>query len=183
MEIWKDIPNYGNNYQASNLGRIKVKERIIEKFSVFANAIVLQKYKERLLNPSISTNLGHLTVHLGNKKQKWNVGVHRLVLEAFVGQCPDGMECCHNNGIANDNRLENLRWDTHENNNKDRKLHGKYPKGKDHPMYGKPISQELKDKLIAYHTGRKASQETKNKMKQSQLKRWEIIRVSQQKTT
>lgn len=42
--------------------------------------------------------------------------VHRLVLEAFVGPCPEGVECCHNNGDPSDNRLENLRWDTHAAN-------------------------------------------------------------------
>ena len=40
----------------------------------------------------------------------------RLVLETFVGQCPNGKECCHNNGVKDDNRLKNLRWDTHKSN-------------------------------------------------------------------
>jgi hypothetical protein len=50
--------------------------------------------------------------------------VHRLVLETFVGPCPDGMECCHNNGDPADNRLENLRWDTLSSNAYDRVEHG-----------------------------------------------------------
>jgi hypothetical protein len=45
--------------------------------------------------------------------------VHHLVLEAFVGPCPEGMEGCHKNGNPADNRLENLRWDTHHGNMKD----------------------------------------------------------------
>lgn len=45
--------------------------------------------------------------------------VHRLVLEAFVGPCPPGMEACHWNGIPGDNRLHNLRWDTPSANNAD----------------------------------------------------------------
>lgn len=49
--------------------------------------------------------------------------VHRLVLEAFVGPCPEGMEGCHNNGNGLDNRLENLRWDTHQANMDDRRTH------------------------------------------------------------
>lgn len=49
--------------------------------------------------------------------------VHHLVLEAFVGPCPDGMEACHNNGNGLDNRLENLRWDTHDNNMYDSIVH------------------------------------------------------------
>ena len=50
--------------------------------------------------------------------------IHRLLLETFVGKCPKGMECCHNNGVKTDNRLENLRWDTTKNNSADSKVHG-----------------------------------------------------------
>lgn len=50
--------------------------------------------------------------------------IHRLVLETFIGPCPDGMECCHNNGDPVDNRLGNLRWDTHFNNVQDSIKHG-----------------------------------------------------------
>lgn len=183
MEIWQDIPGYGNHYQASNLGNIRSKDRLVEKFSYLANKVVKQKYKGKLLNPTKSNKWGHLSVHLGNNKQKWTLSVHRLVLEAFVGQCPDGMECCHNNGIANDNRIENLRWDTHENNNKDRKRHGTYKTGKNHPMYGKTMSVQLKEKLRNINLGKKASKETKAKMTASQKARWEKINVSKQATS
>lgn len=50
--------------------------------------------------------------------------VHRLMLEAFVGPCPPGMECRHLNGVADDNRLENLCWGTHLENEMDRRRHG-----------------------------------------------------------
>jgi hypothetical protein len=58
--------------------------------------------------------------------------VHRLVLETFLGPCPEGMECCHNNGNSLDNRLSNLRWDTHVSNLADRKKHGTYKTGERH---------------------------------------------------
>ena len=42
--------------------------------------------------------------------------VHRLVLEAFVGLRPAGMQCRHIDSDPTNNRLENLRWGTpHEN--------------------------------------------------------------------
>jgi hypothetical protein len=49
--------------------------------------------------------------------------VSRLVLEAFAGPCPDGMECCHFNGDRLDNRPENLRWDTRTANTEDARRH------------------------------------------------------------
>ena len=45
-----------------------------------------------------------------------NLLVHRLVLETFVGPCPDGMECDHVNRNRSDNRLQNLRWIPHNEN-------------------------------------------------------------------
>lgn len=54
---------------------------------------------------------------------------HRLVLEAFVGPCPEGMVACHNNGDRADNRAENLRWDTPSNNNLEKRRHGTAVRG------------------------------------------------------
>jgi hypothetical protein len=35
------------------------------------------------------------------------------------------MECCHNDGNHTNDRIVNLRWDTHENNCQDTVNHGK----------------------------------------------------------
>jgi hypothetical protein len=50
--------------------------------------------------------------------------VHRLVLEAFVGPCPPGMEGCHGDGNPANNALPNLRWDSHSGNQLDAVRHG-----------------------------------------------------------
>lgn len=50
--------------------------------------------------------------------------VHQLILFAFVGPRPGRMEACHNNGNPSDNRVENLRWDTTSENQKDAVRHG-----------------------------------------------------------
>jgi len=78
------------------------------------------KFVGEKLKPGSSSRYGHQHVYL-NKKPFL---VHRLVLETFVGKCPDGMECCHNDGVASNNKLENLRWDTRSNNAKDAVKHG-----------------------------------------------------------
>jgi len=47
--------------------------------------------------------------------------VHRLVLVAFVGPPAEGQEACHYpDSDKGNNRLANLRWDTHGENAKDR---------------------------------------------------------------
>ncbi len=51
--------------------------------------------------------------------------VHRLVLEAFVGPCPEGKECRHfPDRTRTNNRLENLSWGSHRRNCKDKRIHG-----------------------------------------------------------
>ncbi len=75
---------------------------------------------------------GHLYVNLVSLDRQigWPHFIHRLVLEAFVGPCPPGMEACHfpDRDPAN-NRLENLRWDTHAENMKDAVKHGTHMRG------------------------------------------------------
>lgn len=67
---------------------------------------------------------GTMLVSLYCEKRLRTLTVGRLVLEAFVGPCPDGMECCHNDGNPANNKLDNLRWDTHQANMADAKKHG-----------------------------------------------------------
>jgi len=66
--------------------------------------------------------------------------VHHLVLETFVGPCPEGMETRHLNGDPSDNRLENLAWGSREDQISDQKKHGTFSKppvkkGRDNPRY------------------------------------------------
>lgn len=70
--------------------------------------------------------LVNLTHPNGNRKI---FTVSRLMLIAFVGPCPEGMECCHYDGNYRNNRLENLRWDTPSENSRDKIRHGTHNRG------------------------------------------------------
>jgi hypothetical protein len=131
MEIWKEVQYYGGHYEASNIGNVRSKDRIITKYSVLCKSVVNQNYKGKVLLKA-KTRDGHFTVRIGVDKKKYTIQVGRMVLMAFVGLPNLGEECCHNNGVAGDNRIENLRWDTHFNNNKDRLRHGTYKRGESH---------------------------------------------------
>ena len=61
--------------------------------------------------------------------RKFSASVHRLVLFAFVGPCPDGMEACHIDGNKLNNSASNLRWGTHAANCADRDRHGRTARG------------------------------------------------------
>lgn len=68
---------------------------------------------------------GHSSVTLFRNGKRNLRYVHQIVLEEFVGPCPDGMQGCHfpDRDAAN-NRLTNLRWDTPKGNAADRDAHG-----------------------------------------------------------
>ncbi|WP_261496704.1 NUMOD4 motif-containing HNH endonuclease [Burkholderia multivorans] len=132
-EIWKPVPGYGGHYEASNIGRVRSVGRVVEKRTRHGGTM-LQRYAGRLLSPTGPNEDGHVTVHIGVDGKKYKVGVHRLVLLAFRGLPLDGQEACHKNGIGTDNRLSNLRWDTHLENNRDRKRHAHYAIGECHRM-------------------------------------------------
>lgn len=140
VEIWKPVPGLGGHFEASSVGRIRRKQRIVTKFCAMVGRVVQQTYGELILSPSPGP-YGHLRCHISVDGKKINLSVHRSVLAAFVGPCPDGMEGCHTDGDATNNRVENLRWDTHRANNGDRKLHGRYPVGAAHPMAKLSIKQ------------------------------------------
>ena len=87
------------------------------------------------MRPAPSSELGHLFVGLRRDGRYFYRQVHRLVLEAFIGPCPPDMECCHGpNRDPRDNRLANLRWDTHESNMRERAKHGTQNTGSQHGM-------------------------------------------------
>ncbi len=79
---------------------------------------------KKTLKPSPKIERGRivaLRVNLGRGGVRY---VHRLILEAFVGTCPDGMEGCHGDGDPTHNWLSNLRWGTDKENQADSKRHG-----------------------------------------------------------
>jgi hypothetical protein len=57
-------------------------------------------------------------------QKRRHTSIHLLVLEAFVGARPPGMEGCHNDGNPANNRLDNLRWGTLSSNRIDMLKHG-----------------------------------------------------------
>ncbi len=87
---------------------------------------------------------GRLYVSLYNDGLQTTFSVHRLVLEAFVGPRPKGMEACHfPDPSPLNNTLKNLRWDTPSNNQKDRIVHGTYQYGEKNRL------SKLNDVMIA----------------------------------
>lgn len=118
-EVWLPVPEFEDAYEVSDHGRIKSLGRVVPIASGE------KRVEGRILRPSVTTG-GYPKVTLSRQSRRTTLLVHRIVLEAFVGPCPDGMEACHNDGDQTNNVPSNLRWDTHAANNRDRHRHGTY---------------------------------------------------------
>lgn len=83
-------------------------------------------------------------VCLCNGKRRRRAYVHALVLEAFIGPRPPGMEVCHfPDRDTSNNSLRNLRWDTHLSNAGDIRIHERLPLG------GKHYKAKLTEEAVA----------------------------------
>jgi hypothetical protein len=111
MENWKPVVGYEGLYEVSNSGRLRNTRTGLDK------VYTLNKQGNRPF------------VGLWRNNRIKIFKPHTLVLTAFVGPRPHGMECCHNDGNSWNNRLENLRWDTTRNNQLDRIKHGTSNRG------------------------------------------------------
>lgn len=85
-----------------------------------------------VLKPNIARRYPRVRLYAGSRQSGRMFYVHRLVLEAFVGPSPPGMEAGHMDGIRSNNALENLRWITSRENAQDRDRHGTTMRGESH---------------------------------------------------
>lgn len=93
---------------------------------------VLTDEWKRLQPRRLSDGYRRANLKVGGAVENRGFAVHRLILEAFCGPPPRGMQCCHNDGDRENNRIENLRWDTPKANKADAFLHGTVPLGEAH---------------------------------------------------
>ncbi len=102
------------------------------------------------LSPATLKKTGRRVITIHGK----NVYVHKLVLEAFVGPCPPGMQCCHGDGNPANNTLTNLRWGTPKSNQADRDRHGRTTRGEHHwaATITEPIVRAVKEAAV-HNTG------------------------------
>lgn len=123
MEYWLPVVGYEGLYEVSDLGRVRSPRKV--------------------LLPHVGRN-GYLTVGLSKQGWQRTLRVHRLVLEAFVGPCPQGMECLHHpDPDKANNSLGNLRWGTRAENMEHQQADGShYNTEKTHCLRGHELTPD-----------------------------------------
>lgn len=102
-EIWKDIPGYEGLYQASNLGRIRSIDRLVN------NTVGLKQMKGRILKP---INGKYLKVGLSKNGIQKPIRIHRLVALTFIQNPNNYPYVNHKDENKHNNCVDNLEWCT-----------------------------------------------------------------------
>lgn len=116
-ENWLPVVGWEGLYEVSDHGQVRSLDRVV------AFGHQQRQVRGRILGGGRSHNGVRFAV-LCNGPDQVQRSVHRLVLEAFVGPCPEGMEGCHWDDDNDNNHLSNLRWDTHQANEQDKVRNG-----------------------------------------------------------
>lgn len=139
METWKAVLGYEGSHEVSDKGQVQSLDRWItcrngHKRFLAGKLKTCTTVSRRHKGSSLYFERKYLVVNLGHSDVR---RVAHLVLEAFVGPCPAGMQCCHDNDVYDDNRLENLSWDTPSKNRYDSVRNGRhYHARRDHCSSG-----------------------------------------------
>lgn len=116
-ERWLPVVGWEGWYQVSDHGHPRSIDRTVQ------TSAGPRRYRGRPLRVGTNQN-GYRFVVLSRPGETVTAQVHTLVLTAFVGPRPTGMQGCHGPTGQGDNHLGNLRWDTPSENNYDLVRHG-----------------------------------------------------------
>ena len=122
FEQWRDVVGYEGRYQVSNMGRIKSVERD-------SQGAFKYKVSARIIKQNLSGNYSRVGLS-GPQGIKTEL-VHRLVLGAFHGPCPEGCEVMHLDGNPFNNKESNLRYGSPSCNSAFKIDHGTVVRGEE----------------------------------------------------
>lgn len=81
--------------------------------------IIIGSYPQKRRGKIVSVQVCLYRTTEDGVREKWRNGIYILVLNAFLGPCPSGMEGCHKDSNPENNHIDNLRWGTPASNKLD----------------------------------------------------------------
>lgn len=118
-EQWRAVVGYEGAYEVSNLGRVRSVDRVTTHG---------RRWRGRMLRQR-TTCWGYAEVQLRWGDQPEHKKIHTMVLEAFVGPRPEGLEARHRDDDKSNNQLDNLMWGTSAENKADAIANGRFARG------------------------------------------------------
>jgi len=153
----RPIPDTDGCYLATERGLILSRFRSGRPFEMpdgSRKKQILPAGQAKVLSTYISAGTGYPMVVIRTRQGRRRANIHTLVLEAFIGSRPAGMESRHLDGNCLNACIENLRWGTPLENAQDKFRHGTVQLGEDHHSSKltvddvRKIKQMLRDKVL-----------------------------------
>ncbi len=108
-ETWRDVAGYEGAYEVSDLGRVRSLGRRTRCNTSGYRTWAPQDIKLVVRNATKRYLFFNARCTIrGNR----SLSVHRVVAEAFLGPCPDGLQVDHIDGDKANNAVTNLRYVT-----------------------------------------------------------------------
>lgn len=167
VEEWRAVVGYEGLYEVSNLGRVRSLDRVViqkgKKGTLQSNI-----YKGKILSLMICGRANRHGIHLhknGTSKPKL---VARLVAEAFIPNPENKSEVDHIDTNPMNDRADNLRWVTHQENCMNPLTRKHVSEAKmGHPYWNKPWSDERRKAASERWKGRIISPEHRRKISET----------------
>lgn len=140
-ETWKEVVGYEGLYEISNLGRVRSHHPSPRRKSEFLKDANIRGYRMVVLSK-------------GDGSKPKSALVHRLVAIAFLGEAPDVRRPTVNHKNLNkaDNRVENLEWLSHADNNRHAAPLIPHQRGEERPN-AKLTEQSVREMRARYSAG------------------------------
>lgn len=100
---WRPVVGFEGLYDVSSCGSVKSLSRTI------GSGRYERSWGERMLTP-LKHSGGYLQVSLRKNGKGYKKFIHDLVLSAFCGPRPNGMQACHKDGDKCNNRIRNFTF-------------------------------------------------------------------------
>jgi len=144
---WKAVTRYEGIYEVSECGCVRSLDR-----QIFPKAGPTYWLKG-VVHKQCKNRRGYFKLSLFKNNKEKTFETHRLVMMAFVGPCPEGMEIRHLDGTRDNNHVDNLTYGTLSENQQDRKTHGTACLGENSPV-SKLTDVQCHEIVDQYATGK-----------------------------
>lgn len=122
-EEWVSIEGFKGFYEINRLGDVRSITRTVK------NGRKTCTYQSRILKQSCKA--GYKSVCLCRDGKQYYLHIHRLLAKAFISGI--GQVVRHLDGDPLNNSISNLAWGSFVDNENDKLLHGRRPRGETHP--------------------------------------------------
>jgi hypothetical protein len=112
VEQWRDVVGYEGLYQVSDQGRVRSVDRYVT--SILRTSLLKGKIRKLKTHKD-----GYSEIDLYKGGVRRTFLVHGLMMIAFVGPRPEGMQVLHIDSDPTNNTVDNLRWGTPKENVRD----------------------------------------------------------------